>query len=240
MEFDPRLRPGGRFGLLSRTPEWYAAYYEREAAVWEKQTLLKARFVGGNAELAARWFVQARDPAVYARPASDEQIEEMRAMKRRIETERLRPAERHTDLKLGLGAMSDIEWIAQMLQWRHGADHPPVRTPGTQATLHALHQVGLLGRGDLLILADAYDFLQRLRNAVYLRTGLPGDTLPPAPLPGRPANGEAERRLRVLARLVLPPEAGAADEASRLRNEHARRTQAVRGVFRRLFLGEKG
>jgi glutamate-ammonia-ligase adenylyltransferase len=29
MEFDPRLRPDGRFGRLSRTPEEYAAYYGR-------------------------------------------------------------------------------------------------------------------------------------------------------------------------------------------------------------------
>ncbi len=240
MEFDPRLRPSGRFGALSRTPASYAAYYEREAATWEKQALLKARPVAGNPELAARWMTEARDPAVYAHPATDEQINEIRAMKRRIETERLRPAERHTDLKLGLGAMSDIEWVAQLLQWRHGANHPPVRAPGTRAALHALHHAGLLGRGDLLVLTETYDFLQRLRNAVYLRTGLPGDTLPPAPLPGHPANEEAERRLRALARLVLPPETGAGDEATRLRNEHAQRTQAVRAVFRRLFLNEKG
>ena len=246
MEFDPRLRPDGRFGLLSRTPESYATYYERDAATWEKQTLLKARPAAGSPELAARWMTQARDPAVYAVPATDEQVNEMRAMKRRIETERLRAAERHTDLKLGLGALSDIEWIAQLLQCQYGASHPSVRAAatGTRNALHALHHAGLLGRGDLLTLAETYDFLQRLRNAAYLRTGLPGDTLPPPPAPGRPPNPEAERRLRALSRLVLSPQANANDAANdaaaRLRAEHARRTQSVRAVFRRLFLGEKG
>ena len=159
--------------------------------------------------------------------------------------ERLRAAERHTDLKLGLGALSDIEWTAQLLQWQHGAHHAPVRAAtGTRDALHALHHAGLLGRGDLLALAETYDFLQRLRNAAYLRTGLPGDTLPQPPAPGRPPTPEAERRLRALSRLVLPPQANANDAANdaaaRLRAEHARRTQSVRAVFRRLFLGEKG
>jgi acyl-phosphate glycerol 3-phosphate acyltransferase len=195
MEFDPRLRPNGRFGVLSRTPNEYAAYYRDEAAVWERQTLLKARFVGGSEVLAERWFALARDPAVYAASPTDAQIEAVRAMKQRIENERLRPAERHTDIKLGLGAMSDIEWIAQLLQWRHGARGvPTVRVPGTRAALHALGGAGLLARDDLLVLSETYDLLQRLRNAGYLRTGLPADVLPAAGSPRNRQQGQRRRR----------------------------------------------
>jgi glutamate-ammonia-ligase adenylyltransferase len=107
MEFDPRLRPDGRYGLLSRPPEDYQSYYDKEAATWEKQTLLKARPVGGNPEVAARYLAAAH-AAVYAAPITDAQVAEVRAMKKRIENERVRPGELRTDVKLGLGAMSDI------------------------------------------------------------------------------------------------------------------------------------
>ena len=39
-------------------------------------------------------------------------------MKQRIEQERLKSLERATDLKLGHGGLSDIEWLTQRLQLR--------------------------------------------------------------------------------------------------------------------------
>lgn len=228
MEFDPRLRPDGRFGRLSRTPDEYGVYYRNEAAIWETQTLLKARRVAGNPALAQVYLAIAQS-ALYGTDLTDAQVDEMRAMKRRIETERVRPADLKRDLKLGLGALADIEWIAQLLQWRHGRAHPAVGKPGTQRALQALHQSGVLLRDDFLALFEAYDFLARLRNTGYLRTGLPADTLPVG----------QEERLQPLARLM-----GFGDDASgraseHLIREHAARTQTVRQVFRRLFLGEE-
>lgn len=227
MEFDPRLRPDGRFGLLSRTPHEYAAYYRNEAATWEKQTLLKARPVAGNRQIA-RLYMRIAHTIVYAVPISAAQEAEVRAMKRRIETERVRPADRRTDLKLGRGALSDIEWTTQLLQWRHGAAQEAIRVPGTRDGLEALCAAGLLVRDDFLTLAEGCDFLARLRDVGYLRTGLPADLLPV----GQPD------RLRAVARRMGFADDGAGTAAEHLRAEHAARTEAVRAVFRRLFLGE--
>lgn len=228
MEFDPRLRPEGRFGLLSRTPDDYAAYYEKEAATWEKQTLLKARPVGGNPEVADR-FLAVAHRVLYQNPLSEAQADEMRAMKKRIENERVHPGDLKSDLKLGLGAMADIEWTAQLLQWRQGARIPAVRVPGTSAALDALAAAGLLSRDEFLPLSESYGFLARLRNIGYLRTGLPADVLPLKD-PGR---------LRALARLTGFADDGAGTATEHLLAEHAARTSSVRAIFRRLFLGEK-
>ena len=46
---DLRLRPEGRFGPISRSLESCRAYYESWAEPWERQALLKARFVAGDA-----------------------------------------------------------------------------------------------------------------------------------------------------------------------------------------------
>jgi glutamate-ammonia-ligase adenylyltransferase len=228
MEFDPRLRPDGRFGRLSRTPAEYAAYYASEAATWEKQTLLKARFVAGSQAVGDAYLEVARS-VVFGRPPTEAQVEEMRAMKRRIEAERVRPADLRTDLKLGWGAMADIEWTAQLLQWRHGHAHAALRAAtGTRTTLETLARLGLLRRDDFLTLGEGYDFLARLRNTGYLRTGLPENRLPTG----------NEERLRALARLVgfTDDEGSAASE--QLLAAHKARTEAVRAVFRRLFRGE--
>src|SRR3569833_1828170 len=45
---DLRLRPEGRFGAISRSIESCRAYYESWAEAWERQALIKARFVAGD------------------------------------------------------------------------------------------------------------------------------------------------------------------------------------------------
>ena len=47
-EVDANLRPEGRDGALVRTLASHVSYYERWAATWEFQALLKARFAAGD------------------------------------------------------------------------------------------------------------------------------------------------------------------------------------------------
>src|SRR4029453_3314290 len=43
LRVDLTLRPGGRAGVLLRTLPATLRYYEREAATWERQAMIKAR-----------------------------------------------------------------------------------------------------------------------------------------------------------------------------------------------------
>ena len=175
-EMDARLRPEGRKGQLVLDVDSYRAYYATSAATWERQALLKARFVGGT-ETLGRAFAALADSVVYGIPLTDAQTGEIRAMKRRVETERLKHP---NDLKLGLGGMTDIEWTAQLLQLRHGARRPRLRTPSTLETLRRLRDDALLTQADWETLSQTYTRLITLRNRLYLRAGV---SLAPPDLP---------------------------------------------------------
>ena len=83
---DLTLRPGGRAGVLTRTLDATLAYYEREAATWERQAMIKARPVAGDRTLGNR-FLKEVEPFVYRRYLDYTTVEELRHMKLRIENE---------------------------------------------------------------------------------------------------------------------------------------------------------
>src|SRR5438046_2896151 len=141
-------------------------------------------------------------------------------MKRRVETERVSIEERRRNLKLGPGALSDIEFLIQRLQLRHGHEHPALRDPSTFAALRAAGDLGLLPADAARDLLDGYAFLTALRQRLRLRsTGAPSDLLP---------DDAGERDL--LARSL-----GFADGTA-LAERYAATTTRVRELFTRYFL----
>lgn len=100
-------------------------------------------------------------------------------MKARVESERLpRGADRTRHLKLGRGGLTDVEWCVQMLALCHAHEVPALRRPGTVAGLLAARDAGLLDPEDVEVLAHAWTFVSRLRNATVLWRGRPSDALP--------------------------------------------------------------
>ena len=186
-EMDARLRPEGRKGQLVLDLDTYAAYYAHSAATWERQMLVKARFVAGDAELG-RAFTALAETIVYGSPWTPDGLSEVQRMKRRMETERVHAPR---DLKLGPGGLSDIEWTAQMLQLRHGPKRPRLRTSSTLDALRRLRDDALLTQADWETLSETYLALARLRNHLFLRSGL-ASTAPP-PLPEMTAQMQAAR-----------------------------------------------
>ncbi|MGI4789483.1 MAG: hypothetical protein ACRYFS_11610 [Janthinobacterium lividum] len=167
-EMDARLRPEGRAGQLVLDLDSYKSYYAHSVATWERQALIKARFVAGDEALGLQ-FITLAQSAVYAAPWSDEQQSEVRAMKQRIETERLHDPH---DLKLGPGGLTDIEWTAQMLQLRHGPRRVRLRSPSTLDALRRLRDDALLTQADWETLSQAYLAHSHLRNRLYLKSGI--------------------------------------------------------------------
>ncbi|HEV3402169.1 MAG TPA: bifunctional [glutamine synthetase] adenylyltransferase/[glutamine synthetase]-adenylyl-L-tyrosine phosphorylase, partial [Acidimicrobiales bacterium] len=173
---DADLRPEGKDGPLARSLEGYRAYYERWAQVWERQALLRARSVAGDAELGRR-FLDLVEPHVWRDPFPEEDVREIRRMKARIERERIPAGEDpQFHLKLGRGSLSDVEFTAQLLQLRHR-----VPATGTMAALDALETAGALAPDDRSVLGEAYRFCERTRNRWFLVKGAPDDALPRTP-----------------------------------------------------------
>ena len=176
---DADLRPEGRNGPLVRSLASYERYYARWSSAWEAQALLRARPVAGDVDLGRR-FIEMIDPVRYpvGGIAPDDLIE-IRRLKGRIDSERLpRGADPSTHAKLGRGGLADIEWTIQLLQLDHAHEVPQLRTPSTLGALHAAREAGLLDASEALVLATAWRFATRVRNALMLVRDKPGDQLP--------------------------------------------------------------
>jgi [glutamine synthetase] adenylyltransferase / [glutamine synthetase]-adenylyl-L-tyrosine phosphorylase len=176
---DADLRPEGKQGPLVRSLAACAAYYARRAATWESQALLRAEFACGDAELGARFIALADRCRYPAGGLSDQAAREIRRIKARVEAERIpRGTDRALHLKLGPGGLSDVEWTVQLLQLRHGRTIDGLRTTRTLAALDAAVDAGLVQPPDAAALRAAWCFAARIRNAIMLVRGRPGDTLP--------------------------------------------------------------
>ncbi|WP_245765178.1 bifunctional [glutamine synthetase] adenylyltransferase/[glutamine synthetase]-adenylyl-L-tyrosine phosphorylase [Nonomuraea jiangxiensis] len=220
---DPDLRPEGRQGPLVRTLASYRAYYARWSSPWEAQALLRARFSAGDAELGRR-FTSMADELRYPRDGlPDDAVREIRRLKARMEAERLpRGADPALHIKLGPGGLSDVEWVAQLLQLRYAGTLPSLRTTRTLEALRAAVAEGLLSAADEAVLAEAWLFASRVRDAIMLAKGRPGDSVP---------RESGERRL--IARTLGYPPDGSED----FLDDYRRVTRRARQVVDRVFYG---
>ncbi len=73
---DLALRPEGKDGPLARSLDGYRAYYGRWARTWERQALVRARPVAGDAGVAER-FMEIVEPHVWDAPLGDDDIREI-------------------------------------------------------------------------------------------------------------------------------------------------------------------
>lgn len=172
---DASLRPEGRNGPLARSLGGWRSYLARWVSTWERQAYLRARAVGGDADLGTRLEAELRH-AVWEQPFTRTEEREVRRMKVRIEHERLSPGDDpEFHLKLGRGSLSDIEFTVQFLQLRHGIDGGD-----TLVALDELVEAGHLSVDDADVLGVAHRFCERTRNRNYLVNGQ-GDSLPIRP-----------------------------------------------------------
>jgi glutamate-ammonia-ligase adenylyltransferase len=176
---DADLRPEGKQGPLVRSLAACTMYYARRAAPWESQALLRAEFAVGDAGLGAQ-FIELADSYRYpAGGLSDQAAREIRRIKARVEGERIpRGTDRARHVKLGPGGLSDVEWTVQLLQLKHAHAVGGLRTTRTLAALDAAVGAGLVEADDAAALSASWRFAARIRNAIMLVRGRPGDTLP--------------------------------------------------------------
>jgi glutamate-ammonia-ligase adenylyltransferase len=178
---DANLRPEGRSGPLVRSLSSYRAYYERWAQTWEFQALVKARRAGGNPGLGDD-FMDMIEPFVWRDPLPPGVATDVRQMKARVEKERIPAGEdRDFHLKLGAGALVDIEFLVQLLQLKSGGGDLSLRVTGTLEALPRLATAGLLSDDEAADLATAYRFCTMARNRLFLQTGRAIDSLPSDP-----------------------------------------------------------
>ncbi|MGW6930381.1 bifunctional [glutamine synthetase] adenylyltransferase/[glutamine synthetase]-adenylyl-L-tyrosine phosphorylase [Lentzea sp. NPDC054927] len=225
LQVDADLRPEGRQGPLVRTLDSYRAYYRQWAEIWEKQALLRARFIAGDATLGAD-FEALIEPLRYPAEGLDAaSVREVRRIKARVETERLpRGADPSTHTKLGRGGLADVEWTVQLLQLQHSGAVPSLRTPSTMAAMAAAVEAGLLAEDDAAALTAAWNLATHARNAVTLVRGKASDQLP-----------TSGRDLVAVASVMGYQPNG---DPGVFLEEYRRTTRRARAVAERVFYGE--
>ena len=136
---DLRLRPEGDAGPLTRSLAGYENYYVQWGQTWERMMLIKARRVAGDARVAVE-FLEMVQPFRYPRSVNQNVLQEVAAMKSRIENEVVKEGEVERNVKLGRGGIREIEFIAQVLQLLNAGRHPFLQGLQTLACLDKLVQ----------------------------------------------------------------------------------------------------
>jgi glutamate-ammonia-ligase adenylyltransferase len=174
---DLRLRPEGHRGPLARSLAGTLSYYDTLGRTWERQALIKVRPVAGDLELGEE-FLQAVEPFVYGKYLSFAEINEIKALKRRIEQKTTRAGAGNTEVKTGHGGIRDIEFTIQFLQLLNGGDLPDLRQRNTLLAMQALERAGCLTDQEYQILDDAYRFLRKTEHRLQLLFDLQTHELP--------------------------------------------------------------
>ncbi|HEX5696670.1 MAG TPA: bifunctional glutamine-synthetase adenylyltransferase/deadenyltransferase, partial [Acidimicrobiia bacterium] len=215
---DAGLRPEGRRGPLARSLESFRRYYQEWAEPWEMLALAKARPAAGDGQLGSE-FIEMTGGFVWKEQLPGDFLRSIRGIKARVENERI-PAGEDPDfhLKLGRGSISDIEFLTQLLQLRHGGARPSLRVPGTLDALQTLMELELLPAEDVRSLRDSYLFCTRVRLRLNLQAGRLVDSLPTDP----------DQLGSLAASLGF-------DRSAELRDEYRRVTRRARLVFEQHF-----
>ncbi len=169
---DLRLRPDGRRGELSLSLNSYIAYYEAWGKTWERMTLIRAKPVAGDKELGEE-FLKAIEPFVWKRSTDYYDIEEIKELKRRIDT-----VFDANDIKRGYGGIREIEFFVQTFQLLYGGERENLRTPKLAEALARLLDDGFLSEEDIKTLLESYQFYRRLEHVLQMRDDIQTHALP--------------------------------------------------------------
>ncbi len=241
---DLRLRPEGHRGPLARSLASTLAYYDAMGRTWERQALIKVRPVAGDLALGQQ-FLRSIEPFVYRKYLSFAEINEIKAIKRRIEHKASQAGVSGTEVKTGHGGIRDIEFTIQFLQLLNGGELAEVRQRNTLLALSALERVGCLTDQEYRVLEDAYRFLRKVEHRLQLLFDLQTHRLP-----------EGEEEMRKLALRMDPsrdraevaspslPDDRGADPAAAFLRAYQDKTEPTRRILDHLlhqtFAGEAG
>ncbi|MFO0685571.1 MAG: bifunctional [glutamate--ammonia ligase]-adenylyl-L-tyrosine phosphorylase/[glutamate--ammonia-ligase] adenylyltransferase [Sandaracinus sp.] len=211
---DTRLRPSGSQGTLVVPLASFERHHEEAADAWERQALTRARVVSASPRLAERIDAAIVRSIASARPIDHARVTELRG---RSQRELGSEAPHRYHVKLGHGAMLDVELLAQLARLEA---HLPGGAMGTLATLTALHKAGHLERETAETLERAWIFFRTVEQTLRLLSDQ-GEPL----LRTRSRSGE-----HVARRLGLRARDGRA-EIEVLEATYRRHAERVRAIF---------
>ena len=219
---DTRLRPDGEKGALVIPIKGYEDYYTKRGEIWERQALIKARFIAGD-EKPGMSLINIIHKFVYETPFEQNMTEEIDRMRKRMVLELVRGGETKRNIKLGRGGIVDIEFIVQLLQLKNGGRFTELRKTGSLESLKILYEKKLITEDGYRILSAGYIFLRRIENRIRIEHDRPLAVIP-----------ESGDELSLLARRLGYKENGGSS-VDKLYKDFESCTENVRGVYNRIF-----
>lgn len=163
---DMRLRPNGDSGPLALSFDAMEHYYQTHGRDWERYALIKARSVAGDVEQGERLLDTLR-PFVYRKYLDFGAFDAIRDMKTLIEKQ-LTQKGLKDNVKLGLGGIREIEFIAQSYQLIHGGRKHELQTNKLATAYEGLVTRGILTRDETDELNSDYCQLRSIEHRLQM------------------------------------------------------------------------
>ncbi|MFQ6083840.1 MAG: hypothetical protein ACE5WD_10860 [Candidatus Aminicenantia bacterium] len=168
---DLRLRPLGREGELVQTADYLRYYFSTEAALWEKQAFLKARFIAGE-EKFGQEIIEEIKRTVLMEIDEREFASKIWEMRKKIEDK----VEREYDFRNGPGGLMDIYFLLDYLIF---SGHLKLEKDYNVLSLfHQLEKRRLLNKREREVLIKGYFFLKSLDHKLRLISDRALDYIP--------------------------------------------------------------
>jgi glutamate-ammonia-ligase adenylyltransferase len=173
--------------------------------LWERFALGQSRLVCGDRDAMALVLL-----AAYRLSIGREELEELLAMKKRIENERVKPTHARRNVKLGYGGLSDIDWMVHLGEMKFKCRPKDMRMA---TRIESLGAQGLLTDEEIHRTVSARRFLIKVRTALQLQ-GYQGNIVPENP-----------DKLDILAKCLSK------DRANGFLSEYENTIESVRSVY---------
>ncbi len=161
------LRPEGKSGDMAISVRSAEVYYELWGQSWERAAMLKARPVAGSIPLGKTLLGQL-EPFIHRKYLDYTLIEDMMAMKKKIDASLAREREGEYNIKLGRGGIREIEFFIQTLQLVYAGKRPELRERNSLKALSILLQASLISEQDYLAMSRAYRFLRTVEHRIQV------------------------------------------------------------------------
>jgi glutamate-ammonia-ligase adenylyltransferase len=179
---DTRLRPSGSAGPLVSSLTAFERYHEQSAKLWERQALLKCRFVAGDRDFGKR-VEETVSRFIFGRPLPPDTPAEIHRLRKRMETELGKERRDRLNLKVGRGGIVDVEFAVQYLQLVHGPGNRSLRARSTLKSLYELYRENILSGEDFRVMDEGYRFLRTMEVSLRLSHDASIEQFDPSRLP---------------------------------------------------------
>jgi glutamate-ammonia-ligase adenylyltransferase len=176
---DFRLRPEGKNAPLATEFRYYVQYLKDRASLWERQALVKTRFLVGDIQFGAtvvetlrRFTFQSELPRSWKKDTI--------AMRKRMAVERSKRDQR-SDLKVGVGGLVDLEFLVQSMQLRYGRQVADLAQSNTFEAVAVLAAAGFLKKKTAARITDHLAFMRILEASIKLNSEVQDFVLPQEP-----------------------------------------------------------